>query len=85
MYNVYILKLANADLYVGSTGNIKNRIKQHQAGQSQYTKKCLPVKLIYFECYCSKKDALIREKFLKSGRGREVIKKQLENTLKVKR
>ena len=82
MFYVYILKLSNTNLYVDFTDNIKERTEQHKNGLSPYTSKYLPIKLIYFECYINKTDALKREKFLKGGRGREVIKKQLENTLK---
>jgi len=80
MYYVYILKMSDGRLYVGSSGNLKQRLESHGNGLSEYTSKYLPVKL-YYECYSSKTDALIREKFLKTGRGREILKKQLKNTL----
>jgi len=38
-------------------------------------------KLIYFEAYLNKKDALGREKFLKEGSGRKYMKKQLKHYL----
>ena len=84
MYYIYILKLKNDSLYIGFSKNIKERTLNHELGKSPYTSKFLPVKLIYSECYINKTDILAREKFLKSGRGREVIKKQLRNTLKRK-
>ena len=81
MYYVYILlSLKDNNLYTGFTRDLRKRIEYHNAGKSIATKGRLPVKLIYYESYCNEKDARKREKFLKSGRGREIIKKQLENT-----
>ena len=75
---VYILSCAkNNSLYVGVTGNLRNRLKSHVEGETRTTRIFGPVKLIYYEAYLNKSDAYIREKFLKSGRGREVMKKQL--------
>lgn len=79
---VYILSCAkNQSLYVGVTGNLKKRFKNHVEGRTRTTRVFGPVKLIYYEAYLNKSDAYIREKFLKSGRGREVMKKQLCYTL----
>ena len=65
MYFVYVLKLANGNLYVGSTGNLRRRVQEHKDGLSTYTKKHLPLDLRYCEVYKSKEDALERERKLK--------------------
>jgi len=80
MYYVYILKLKNNKLYVGRTSDLRRRIAQHKHGEAQYTSKYLPLKLIYYEAYTSKADAIARESFLKTGDGRQVLKKQLKHT-----
>jgi putative endonuclease len=75
MYYVYILyskKLNNK--YVGSTSDLKERIKRHNSGRSDFTSKGIPWKLIYYEAFISKADALKEESFLKTGKGRERIK-----------
>lgn len=83
MYYVYILKSKKDNLlYTGFSSNLKERIKWHNEGKSQATKWRLPVELVYYEAYKDKKDATRRELFLKSGKGRETIKKQLESSLK---
>jgi putative endonuclease len=47
---MYILKCANDTFYVGSTKCLELRINQHQEGKgSNYTRKHLPVKLVYYE------------------------------------
>ena len=81
MYYVYVLKsLLNGSSYVGSTSKEAHiRLSEHNLGHNQWTKKYKPYKLIYFESYYCKKDALHREKFLKSGQGNKLIKLIIEN------
>jgi len=82
MYYVYILKsLKDNNFYTGYTSDLKRRIKEHFNSEEISTKYRLPLKLIYYESYINKKDALGREKFLKSGSGKRYIKKQLTNYL----
>ncbi len=65
-YMVYILKCKNSDtIYIVCTSNIEKRIEEHQAGLCYYTRRMLPVELIYYEAFKSKKDAFEREKRLK--------------------
>jgi len=47
---MYILECSDSSYYTGSTKDIERRLEQHQNGEgANYTKKRLPVKLIYFE------------------------------------
>lgn len=72
---VYVLRSINFDRnYVGFTGNVGKRLKQHNAGKTKSTKPYLPWKLVFVEEFEFKEDALAKEKFLKTGRGREYIK-----------
>lgn len=83
MHFTYILKsLKDYKLYIGYTNNLKNRINKHKEGKVISTKWRRPLKLIYYETYLSEEDAKRREKFLKTGWGRNYIKKYLKNTLK---
>lgn len=75
MYYVYILKSKKTGrLYRGSTKDIKQRFSEHNSGKTASTKSGIPWKLIYYEAFEHKKDALREEKFLKSGKGFERIK-----------
>jgi len=65
VYYVYILKMGNGQLYVGSTRNLVERVRKHKSGGVFTTKKYLPVSLIYYESYSSEKEARHREKILK--------------------
>ena len=78
MYYVYILENEDKSFYIGFTENLKQRISDHQIGKGgKTTKSKSNWKLIYFECYLNKFDALGREKFLKGGSGRKYLKKQM--------
>ena len=60
---MYILQCSDSTYYTGSTKDLELRLAQHQAGEgSNYTKKRLPVKLVYFEEYERIDDAFYREK-----------------------
>ena len=60
---VYILECANGQYYTGSTNNLEIRLNQHRAGEgSNFTKKHLPVKLVYAEDFQCVEDAFYREK-----------------------
>ncbi|HMB26196.1 MAG TPA: GIY-YIG nuclease family protein [Patescibacteria group bacterium] len=65
--------------YVGCTGNLKQRIRDHNQGKTRSTKAYRPLKVIYTESFCTNDRARKRELYLKSGIGREyrykIIKK----------
>jgi len=83
MYFVYLLEHRfDRSWYIGYSTNLKKRFKDHNSGNGCVTTAKKPNwKLIYFECYANKKDALGREKFLKSGSGRKYLHKQLKHYL----
>ncbi|MBU1164929.1 GIY-YIG nuclease family protein [Patescibacteria group bacterium] len=82
-YLVYtLLSQKDNKFYIGSTTNLKNRVKDHNAGKNISTKNRRPLDLIYFEGYIDKRYALGREKFLKSGSGHRYLNKQLKHYLK---
>jgi predicted GIY-YIG superfamily endonuclease len=73
-YWVYVLELEDGRKYVGHTNNIKRRLLEHQSGRSAYTKKFGIKRLLYSEVLDSRSAAMKKEKFLKSGKGREWLK-----------
>ncbi len=83
MYYVYVLysqKLRKR--YVGSTEDLRKRIKTHNNGKVHFTSRGVPWKIIYYEVFLNKKDAITEERFLKSGQGRERLKFLLGHTMK---
>lgn len=75
-FTVYVLySEAYNKHYIGFTSDLENRLKSHnELATKGYTVKYRPWKLIYTEEYIDKKEAIDREKFLKSGQGRAFIK-----------
>jgi putative endonuclease len=83
MYYVYVLhSQKDSNLYTGYTNNLKRRFHEHNSGKTISIKHRRPFDLIYYESYLYKKDAQNREIFLKSGRGKSYLKKQMKNYFK---
>lgn len=78
MYFVYVLKsLKTKSLYKGQTDNLEKRLKEHNNGKVKSTKAFLPWEITYFEEFPSREDAVNREKYFKSGIGRQFLKNKL--------
>ena len=78
-YFVYVLKSEiDGRLYKGQTTDIENRLKEHNAGKTKSTKGFIPWKLVYFEQFDFIQEAVAREKYFKSGSGREFLKSLLK-------
>lgn len=76
MYFVYVIRSLNHNTrYVGSTHNIEERLKEYNSDKCRYTKGRSPWILVYYEKHDSRSEAMSREKFLKSGKGREFLNK----------
>jgi len=83
MYYTYILiSKKDRKFYIGCTGDLKQRIKEHQQGKVISTRNRRPLNLICYEAYQFKKEALRREKFLKSSDGKKDLRKRLIESLK---
>ena len=79
-YYVYVL-LSGRDkkLYIGYTENLKLRFEEHQKGRVASTKNRQPLKLIYSEACLDRKDAIHREKYLKTSYGNKFLKNRLKS------
>lgn len=83
MYYVYVLQSKqDRHLYTGCTNDLKKRLIMHNSGKVESTRKRLPLKLIYYETFINKQDAFNRERWLKTGWGRNHLNKILSNYLK---
>ena len=75
MWYVYaIVSEFNGFIYVGMCIDLERRLKEHNAGKSKFTKAYLPWKFIYTELVGERINAREREKYLKSGIGKEFLK-----------
>ena len=76
MFTVYVLYSSKFDkLYIGYTTNLKQRMISHNyLGKKGYTLHYRPWTLVHTESFQTKKQAMRREKQLKSGQGRQFIR-----------
>ena len=66
MNYVYLLRCADDTLYCGWTTDLEHRVRVHNSGRgAKYTRSRTPVKLVYFEEFEDRKEALSREWHLK--------------------
>ena len=62
MFSSYLARCSDESLYAGSCINIKSReIKHNKGGGAKYTKDRRPIKIIYFEEFKTREDAVKRE------------------------
>ena len=74
MFWVYVLKSRRTGRrYVGCTADLDRRIEEHNRGQTRATRGGTPWDLAHKEAFQSHAEALRRERFLKSGRGRREL------------
>ncbi len=75
MFYVYVLKSKQKNyIYVGLSNNPERRIKQHNDKKERTTRCYSPFKTLLVEEFFTRNDAREREKYLKSGVGKEYIK-----------
>lgn len=81
-YYVYVLiSKQDKNFYVGYTENLKSRFEQHSKGFVPSTKDRRPIELVYSEACRDKRDAMHREKYLKTYLGRQFLRNRLKSYL----
>ena len=76
MWFTYVLRSAvDNGFYIGMTSRLKERIREHNAGINRSTRSRKPFDLVYLEQFDTRLAAREREKYLKSGIGREFLKR----------
>lgn len=83
MYYLYVLKsLYDNKLYIGSTNDLRRRLKEHNDKKVQSTKGRVPFELRYYEAYDNEEEARLRESRLKKdGRVLVQLKKRIKKSL----
>ncbi|PYI80868.1 MAG: hypothetical protein DMF05_04890 [Verrucomicrobia bacterium] len=66
-------------MYIGYSTDLRRRLTEHKEGASQTTSYRGPWNLIYSEPYVEEADAIGRERYLKSGGGRKLLRSQRRN------
>lgn len=79
MFYVYVLK-SSKQFYVGCTNDLKRRFTEHKNDLSKATKNRGPWRLVYYEASDSNRDALARERYLKTAWGKRYIKTRVKHS-----
>ncbi|MGH9804124.1 MAG: GIY-YIG nuclease family protein [Candidatus Acidiferrales bacterium] len=69
--------------YTGYSAALRKRLAQHAQGRVRWTASRQPVLLVYYEACLAREDALRRERFLKSGKGKRYLRNRLAAHLSV--
>ena len=78
VFYAYVLKSKQFDyFYKGHCSNLSKRLDQHNAGMTKSIRPYLPFEIVYYEQFETLKEAIEREKYFKTSRGREYLKGKL--------
>ena len=81
MHYVYVLTNREGGMYIGCTGDLKKRLKQHSVGRSKATRG-EEWTLAYYEAYRAEPDAWQRERRLKDhGQAKRQLKDRIATSL----
>ena len=83
MYYVYVLKSQKWNKpYIGVTADLKKRFRDHNSQQNKSTRHGIPWKLVYYEAYFDRTDAIKREFQLKKhGSAIGFLKRRIKNSM----
>jgi len=75
VFYVYVLKSVERNyIYVRLTNSVERRLSEHNKGKERTTRAYRPFDLLFTESFVTRVEARKREKYLKSGCGKEWIK-----------
>jgi len=74
MFTVYVIQSRKGLVYIGQTSDLQLRLERHNSGMSRYTKRDGSWHVVYSEEFHTRTEAMKRERWLKSGKGREFLK-----------
>lgn len=81
MHYVYIIRSQkNHQFYIGSTKDVRDRIKQHERSETKSLKNKGPFEIVCIEEFVTKTEALKREKQIKRYKGGRAFKKLIAKT-----
>ncbi|MFA6586150.1 MAG: GIY-YIG nuclease family protein [Candidatus Paceibacterota bacterium] len=83
MYYVYLIQSKKKPdwNYIGYSENLKKRIESHNKFKNLATKPYAPFTLLYYEAFRKNNDALRREKYLKTSKGKRTLRLMLSEEI----
>ena len=83
MYYVYVLRDFKTDKsYIGYTSDLERRLKEHKSDNVHTTLRFSESNLIFYEAFVAKEDAVRRESYFKTTKGKKALKLILRESLK---
>jgi putative endonuclease len=80
MFTVYILYSKSFDrYYVGYTNDLERRISEHNRKKGKFTDAGIPWEVVHTELFQTRKEAMEREKNIKSKKSKSFILEILNN------
>jgi putative endonuclease len=76
-YTYLLLSKRDYRFYTGCTHDLRKRVVAHNRSRVRSTTAREPLELIYYEACLNRDDALRRERFLKTGKGKRFLKNRL--------
>ncbi len=78
MFYTYILKSSKKDkYYIGNSSDLVRRLLEHNSGKTESTRSGIPWELVYCEEFPTRKDAVGRERQIKSEKSKTYIQNLL--------
>jgi len=74
--------LADKRFYIGYTSSLKRRNNEHVSKKVKSTARRKELSLIFYEAYIAKEDAMRRERYFKTSKGKKVLRQMLRESLK---
>lgn len=81
-YTYVLISKKDAQFYIGFSQDVIKRLKDHNSAKVISTKNRIPLELFYFEAFKSKKDALRRERYFKTNKGKTTLRQMNKESLK---
>ena len=82
MYYVYVLySRGNDKFYIGCTENLQRRLKEHKSKSNHTTSRFPDVDLVFHEVFIAKEDAVRRELYFKTTKGKRSLRFILKSSL----
>jgi len=78
-YTYVLVSVKDKKFYYGYSEDLKSRFEQHQKGKVSSTKDRRPLELIYYESCLSKQDAMKRERYFKTYKGKLFLRNRLKS------
>lgn len=78
MFYTYVIKSIHNDYYYkGHCEDLEKRLKEHNSGTTKSIKPFIPFRIVYYETFETRSEAVQREKYFKTAAGRKYLKNKL--------